>query len=151
MKKYITRLLALALCAVMLLGALAGCNKDNTPSNKDNASGGNANYDVAEIAGTILLNVNACVEISYDKEGRVLNVQEVDHDGHELLADYAGYLETSCEEVVKELTEISKHIAHCHFIRLFIRVGKQKLDRLCSVADSSRCIDLGRDPVAYKA
>ena len=105
MNKKITKLLALALCAVMLIGVLSGCgNNDSTDPTTGTVP------KVAEIAGTIMLNVNACVEISYDSEGLVLNVQEVDHDGHELLADYAGYLGTSCVEVVKELTEHSVNI-----------------------------------------
>lgn len=102
MNKNITKLLVLALCAVMLIGVLSGCG-DNDSSDPTTGTV----PEVAEIAGTIMLNVNACVEISYDSEGLVLNVQEVDHDGHELLADYTGYLGTPCLEVVKELTEHS--------------------------------------------
>ena len=105
MNKKITKLLALALCAVMLIGVLSGCgNNDSTDPTTGTIP------KVAEIAGTIMLNVNACVEISYDSEGLVLNIQEVDHDGHELLADYSGYLGTPCVEVVKELTEHSVNI-----------------------------------------
>lgn len=99
MKKY----LALFLGCAMLLSLLAGCNK----SQKDETVPSNKNYDVPEITGTILLNANACVEISFDKDGKVLNVQEVDHDGHELLADLSGYLGTPCTEVVKELVTAS--------------------------------------------
>ena len=112
MNKKITKLLALAMCAVMLFCVLAGCNKDadkpnSATSNNSTDLGGKDDHVVPEIVGTIMLNVYACVEIAYDSEGRVLNVQEADPDGHELLADYAGYLQTPCVEVVKELTELS--------------------------------------------
>lgn len=95
--------LALVLGFVMLFSLLAGCGASNdTPTVPDSN-----NYDVPEIAGTILLNANACVEISFDKDGKVLNVQEADHDGHELLADFSGYLGVPCAEVVKELVTAS--------------------------------------------
>ena len=106
MKKYIIKILALVMCSVLLLGVFAGCNKDsstNTPTP-------NNGYTAAEVHGTILLNVNACVNISFDKEGHVVNIQEVDQDGHEILADYAGYLGSSCAEVIKELVEISYNL-----------------------------------------
>lgn len=101
--KTMKKILALGLCFCLLLGVLAGCgakdNNETVPVSND--------HEVSEIAGTVLLNVNACVEISFDDEGTVLNVQEVDHDGHELLADFAGYLQMSCKEVVKDLVTAS--------------------------------------------
>ena len=101
--KTIKKILALSLCLCLVLGVLAGCgakdNNETVPGSND--------HEVAEIAGAVLLNANACVEISFDSEGTVLNVQEVDHDGHELLADFAGYLQMSCKEVVKDLVTAS--------------------------------------------
>lgn len=102
--KKINKVLALVLCAVMLLGILAGCNEGGQEATGP-ATGNN--HEVPEIYGTIMLNANACVDISFDKDGKVLNIQEVDHDGSQLLADYAGYLQTSCVEVVKDLVAIS--------------------------------------------
>lgn len=101
--KTMKKILALSLCLCLVLGVLAGCgakdNNETVPGSND--------HEVAEIAGSVLLNVNACVEISFDAEGTVLNVQEVDHDGHELLADFAGYLQMPCKEVVKDLVTAS--------------------------------------------
>jgi len=102
------KVLALILGCAMLLGILAGCGDKN--NGNDETVPGNNNYDIAEISGSILLNANACVEIAFDDEGNVLNLQEVDHDGHELLADYSGYLNTPCADVVKELVAISSNL-----------------------------------------
>ena len=101
--KNIKKYLALVLGFVMLFSLLAGCGA----TNDEPTVPGSNNYDVPEIAGTILLNANACVEISFDKDGKVLNVQEADHDGHELLADFSGYLGVPCAEVVKDLVTAS--------------------------------------------
>lgn len=102
--KKATKILALTMCFVMLLGILAGCGgKDDTSSSTTPTK----DHSVPEIIGTVMLNVNACVDISFDAEGRVLNLLEVDSDAYELLSEYAGYLESSCAEVVKELVELS--------------------------------------------
>lgn len=103
--KNLKKHLALALCAAMVLGVLVGCNT-NQNSDTGNAASGQ-NHTVAEIHGTVLLNANACVNISYDADGKVLNVQEVDNDGRTLIADYTGYLQSACADVVAELVELA--------------------------------------------
>lgn len=107
--KNTNKILALILCATLLLGILAGCGNNASSGDPESKPGTNSGdkYDVPEICGTIMLNANACVDISFDKDGKVLNIQEVDHDGSQLLSDYAGYLQLPCVEVVKELVAIS--------------------------------------------
>ena len=98
------KILALVLCCVMLLGVLAGCGESG---NQENPPATGTNHELPEIVGSLLLNLNGCVEVAFDKDGKVLNLQELDHDGGQLLSDYSGYLQTSCLEVVKDLTAIS--------------------------------------------
>lgn len=110
--KKTNKILALILCATLLLGVLAGCGNNAPSGDPESTPGTNSGdkYDVPEICGTIMLNANACVDISFDKDGKVLNIQEVDHDGSQLLSEYTGYLQTSCVEVVKDLVTISCHL-----------------------------------------
>lgn len=98
------KVLALLLSCVMLLGVLAGCGAG---SNQETPPATGTNHEVPEIVGSFLLNLNGCIEVSFDKDGKVLNLQELDHDGGQLLSDYSGYLQTSCLEVVKDLTAVS--------------------------------------------
>lgn len=98
------KLFALVMCAMLLVGMLAACGDDSDTTSPTS----NNQQTTADISGTIMLNVNACVNISFDENGKVLNIMDVDTDGHELLVDYSGYLQTGCADVVKELVQISE-------------------------------------------
>lgn len=102
MKKF----LAVLMTAILLLGILAGCNTNtDTPSGTE-GTGENLSTPVA--AGMLVLNANATVNISYDADGLVLNVEGADDDGSILAGEYEDYLGKSCSDAVCDLIHNSK-------------------------------------------
>lgn len=92
MKKF----LSLILCALLVVGALAGCN---TQTGTDNNTGSATPIT----KGSLLLNVNACVSVTYDADALVLAVEGVDENGTALVADYKDFYGKSCIAVIGEL------------------------------------------------
>lgn len=119
MKKFLTVLMS----AVLLLGILAGCNT-NQPSGTD-ATGSAVSTPVA--AGMLVLNANASVNISYDDEGLVLNVEGADDDGSSLAGEYTDYLGKSCSEAVCDLIGNSKVVGflndEANYVMIKLAVG----------------------------
>lgn len=94
MKKFF----AILLSAVMLLGLLAGCGNDAaTPT----TSGVNASNPTA--AGLLVLNVNGAVNITYDADGLVMDIEGADDNGAILAGEYSDFLGKSCSEAVCDL------------------------------------------------
>ena len=89
------KLLALAL-TVSLSATLAACS--NTPQST-------ASAEDTPALGTILLSVNPEIEVEYDKDGIVLEIEGVNNDGKSVVTDYTDYQGKSCAEVVKELVQ----------------------------------------------
>ena len=109
MKKF----LAILMCAVLVLGAMAGCSEKkesagqvNVPGATDQAGEG-VNTPIA--AGMLVLNANGAINISYDADGLVLNVEGVDDNGQTLAVEYVDFLGKSCSDAVCDLIANSIH------------------------------------------
>ena len=111
------KILAIILSVVMVLCLFAGCSKETA---KKAPSGGESTAPSGDtkpgetdknVTGSLLVNVNAAVTLTYDKTGMVLEIKAANDEGENLLAtyteDYTGY---SCADVV------GKIIKDCHAI-----------------------------------
>lgn len=103
MKKFI----AILMSTLMLLGILAGCgNTEPAPTTGD---AGAVSTPVS--AGLLVLNAAAALNISYDADGLVLNVEGIDDNGATLAGEYTDYLGKSCSDAVCDLIAASIHSA----------------------------------------
>ncbi len=100
------KILAILMSAVLLLGLLAGCGgvKEEQPI----ATEGTQSVVTPSTVGMLVLNVNGSVNITYDADGLVLNVEGIDTNGTSLAGEYTDYLGKSCSEVVCDLITNSK-------------------------------------------
>ena len=103
MKKFI----AIMLSAVMMLGILAGCGVAEPAPTA--AAGDGVSTPMA--AGLLVLNAAAAINISYDADGLVLNVEGIDDNGSTLASDYTDYLGKTCSDAICDLIAASIHSA----------------------------------------
>ncbi len=99
-----TFLLSMAVTA-LLFGILTGCNRN--PGEQADPSGTTQEIYYPVPVGTLILNANAGVEITYDAEGLVLNITGTDINGTALATEYNDYYGKTCPEVVKDLIQDS--------------------------------------------
>ena len=92
-KMNLKKSLTLTVSAALVLSLLAGCGAKPT----EQASIKN------KAAGTVLLSVNPEIEVEYDKNGRVLEVEGLNDDGKTVTKDVQDYQGKNCREVVSEL------------------------------------------------
>ncbi len=92
MKKNMMTILAMILAATVLMSACTA-----PAENPANANGA---------VGTILLSVNPEIEISYDRNGLVIELEGINDDGKTILASYEDFQGKSCETVVAELVNL---------------------------------------------
>lgn len=85
---------AIAMCASMM----TGCNKP-----AQTTSGSNSQLDNDNAVGSLLLSVNPEIEIEYDKNGNVLELDGLNDDGLNILNSYKDFVGRPCKEVVREL------------------------------------------------
>ena len=98
------KVIALLLCAILLLGLLAACGKeDETGGNGTTPQGNAGEVTETEKAGTIVVTANASVAISYGTDGLVLKVEGLNKDGENLMESYDELLGSSCAEVVNRI------------------------------------------------
>ncbi len=95
-----TKLLTAAL-ALTLSVSLFGCTKGEIPQAEKALTG--ESKTVA--AGTILLSVNPEIEVEYDSNGVVLEIEGVNDDGKSVANGYTGYEGRDCAEVVGALVQ----------------------------------------------
>ena len=99
-------LVGLGLCAC-LCGALSGCG--TTPASAPQETAGSQESAKAQAIGSILLSVNPEIEISYDDQGEVVELEGVNDDGIKVVNNYSDYEGRQASEVVGELvTEIDE-------------------------------------------
>ena len=93
--------LATAMLGVALAAVLAGCGA--TPVEPTQSAGSVEEAPVTRTAGTLLLSVNPEIEIDYDQDGLVTDVEGVNDDGKGIVGDYTGYEGRECRTVVSDL------------------------------------------------
>ena len=89
-----------AVLAMVLTVSLAACTGSQT---SDQAA--NTVDNKTAVSGTILLSVNPEIEVEYDDQGMVLEIEGVNDDGKTIVADYEGYKGKECAAVVNELVQ----------------------------------------------
>ena len=97
------KILAILMSAIMLLGLLAGCGAKAPEATE----GTNAPVNPVA-AGMLVLNVNGAVNVSYDADGLVMNLEGADINGEVLVGEYVDYLGKSASEVICDLITSSK-------------------------------------------
>ena len=91
------KILAVLMSAMLLLGILAGCNAEppaTDPTNK---------VSTPVAAGMLVLNAEATVNISYDADGLVLDIEAADDNGSIVVGEYEGFLGKTCSDAVCDL------------------------------------------------
>ena len=104
MKKTNIRNRILTASAIVLsLAFLAGC----ASAPQGSSSAGNVSSSVGEDkeVGAILLSVNPEIEIGYDNQGLVLEVEGKNDDGKKVVSNYSDFSGKDCQTVVEELVE----------------------------------------------
>ena len=94
-KMNLKRIITAALAAAGL-AMFAGCS--SVPSA--------AAPDSDPAAGSILLSVNPEIEIEYDDEGLVLEIEGLNEDGKKVVAQYSGFEGKTCSEATDELVNM---------------------------------------------
>ena len=87
------KFLALTASAALALALLAGCGAQ--PAEQASAENGTV--------GTVLLSVNPEIEVEYDKNGMVLEIEGLNKDGKTVVKDVKNYQGKDCRTVVNEL------------------------------------------------
>ena len=104
MKKTNIRNRILTASAIVLsLAFLAGC----ASAPQGSSSAGNVSSSVGEDkeVGAILLSVNPEIEIGYDNQGLVLEVEGKNDDGKKVVSNYSDFSGKDCQTVVEELVD----------------------------------------------
>lgn len=76
---------------------LTGCGASDTSA----VEAANENGSI----GTVLLSVNPEIEVSYDDDGMVVEVEGVNDDGRSISENYTGYQNKDCQTVIAELVQ----------------------------------------------
>lgn len=93
--------IATAAAVVLSLSLLSGCA--SAPSGASSASGTSSQEN--QTVGTILLSVNPEIEVDYDLQGLVQDVEGKNEDGKKVVQNYTDYAGKECQTVVSELVE----------------------------------------------
>lgn len=100
MKKTVTKILALLLCAVMLLG-LCACGTEG-----GDATNGTVEHTAP--AGKFILSCGAAFEVVYDDDGLVISVAGLNDPGIIIASGDEDYLGKTCADVAAELIQVCK-------------------------------------------
>ena len=115
MKKFLVFFLA----ALMLLSVLAGCKDkaaapgtaategDGTTSTAPTDENGNVIYGPVESKGSLILNCNAVVKITYDKEGLVQLLEPMNDTAIDIMENYNDQSGFTCVEVITKIVKDS--------------------------------------------
>lgn len=102
MRTTMKKILALAMCAVMIMGILAACGKkpaDKTPSTP--------NYDLNATSGVIVINTGAIFSIRYNTIGEVDGITGDNDAGVLIMEKYNDYEGKATTDVIKKLIALS--------------------------------------------
>lgn len=97
MKKNLKQTLAVGMVSMLSVALLAGCGNKNNENKKA--------VNSEKAAGVVLLSVNPEIEIEYDYDANVIEIEGMNEDGKSMLINYSDYKGKKCDEVVKELVD----------------------------------------------
>lgn len=128
-KTNLRKLFALLMSAVVLLGLFAGCSGSGAGSSESTSGTEDTSQVATPIAsGMLVVNANGSINVSYDKDGLVLDLEGIDENGIELVSEYEDYLGESCSSVVCTLIKNSSaagYLAESNFVVIKQAVGSQ--------------------------
>lgn len=101
------KLIAVLMSAIMLLGLLVGCNNNEGTETSGSTDATDSTSATPKASGLLVVNANGAVNVFYDQDGMVLELEGIDDDGSALIAGYEDYLGESCSSVVCTLIENS--------------------------------------------
>ena len=96
-------ILAAATMGAALAAVLAGCGATPATTADNQPAGSAGQSSTVRTAGTLLLSVNPEIEIDYDDDGLVVEVEGVNDEGRSVVGSYSGYEGKECRSVVAEL------------------------------------------------
>lgn len=129
-----SKLLAVALSVLLLLGLFAGCNKADSPdTNNTTGTETTAPYVNPNAIGMLVLNANGALNIFYDNNGAVVELRGIDDKGNALVESYAEYIGESCADVVSVL--ITNSINMSDLGQPYYVIVKQSVDSELPTAD----------------
>ena len=102
------KIIALLLAALMLVGVLAGCGKNDTNTDQGTTpTGEGEGVSKTEKAGTLVVTANASVVITYGTDGLVLDAEGTNEEGTSLLGSYTELTGFSCTELLTQIIKDS--------------------------------------------
>lgn len=102
MRTTFKKLLALAVCAAMIVGIFAACGKS---PDKDNTTPDIKDY--GEASGVIVLTTGAVFSIRYDAQSNVDGISGDNDLGLSIMEDYTDYEGKAVTDVIKKLIDLS--------------------------------------------
>lgn len=103
-KTNLKNIILFATAAAVFTGcSAAGSASSIAPSAAQPASASSAGFLADGAAGAVLLSVNPEIEVEYDKNGIVLEVEGINEDGKNVVSGYTGFEGKDCQTVVNEL------------------------------------------------
>lgn len=121
------KLFAVLMSAAMLFGVLAGCNNAGD-TDTTAATGGTTDAADPIASGMLVVNANAAINVSYDSDGLVIEIEGIDDNGAELVAEYTDYLGESCSDVVCNLIKNSSaagYLAESNYVMIKQAIGSE--------------------------
>lgn len=102
-KNIIKRIVSLTLVALLILALFAGCKAEPSKTAVEKEILSAAKQE--KVFGKILLSVNPEIEIEYDEDGIVVELEGVNDEGREIVKKYSDFVGKDSETVVKELVQ----------------------------------------------
>lgn len=102
-KNVIKRIVSLTLVALLILTLFAGCKAEPVKTTVEKEVLSSAKQE--KVFGKILLSVNPEIEIEYDEDGIVVELEGVNDEGREIVKKYSDFVGKDSETVVKELVQ----------------------------------------------
>ncbi len=103
-KTNLKHIILFATAAAVLTGCSAAAPASSSaPSTAEPAPASSSGFLANGAAGAVLLSVNPEIEVEYDKNGVVLEVEGINDDGKSVVSGYTGFEGKDCQTVVSEL------------------------------------------------
>ena len=106
---YVKKFLAVLASAAMLVGILVGCGNQSAAEQTGSGTADDTGNNIP--AGMVLLSTEAAINITYNADGMVLDVEGINDYGFILADGYTDYTGKSCADAVTDLITASSDAA----------------------------------------